>query len=139
MEEIITRENRFKDYFLISGAGILGTIFLIVNTTLGAGLLNFPQAFDKAGGVGTSVVAQFGFLIFITAALVILASCSDNTGSNTMQDMFAALCGYKSLIFCGICVAIYSFGCCLTFLIIVGDQFDRVFATYYGLDYCHTW
>ncbi|XP_072757109.1 sodium-coupled neutral amino acid transporter 7 [Anoplolepis gracilipes] len=121
------------------GAGILGTIFLIVNTTLGAGLLNFPQAFDKAGGVGTSVVTQFGFLVFITAALVILASCSDSTGSNTMQDAFAALCGYRSLIFCGICVAIYSFGCCLTFLIIVGDQFDRVFATFYGLDYCHTW
>ncbi|GAB1863387.1 Putative sodium-coupled neutral amino acid transporter 7 [Camponotus japonicus] len=121
------------------GAGILGTIFLIVNTTLGAGLLNVPQAFDKAGGVGTSIIAQFVFLIFITSALVILASCSDNTGSNTMQDAFAALCGYKYLILCGICVAIYSFGCCLTFLIIVGDQFDRVFATYYGLDYCHTW
>lgn len=121
------------------GAGILGTIFLIVNTTLGAGLLNVPQAFDKAGGVGTSVITQFVFLIFITSALVILASCSDSTGSNTMQDAFAALCGYKYLIFCGICVAIYSFGCCLTFLIIVGDQFDRVFATYYGLDYCHTW
>ncbi|XP_071642760.1 sodium-coupled neutral amino acid transporter 7 [Temnothorax longispinosus] len=121
------------------GAGILGTIFLIVNTTLGAGLLNFPQAFDKAGGVGTSVVAQLGFLVFITAALVILASCSNSTGTDTMQDTFAGLCGSKSLAFCGICVAIYSFGCCLTFLIIVGDQFDRVFATYYGLDYCHTW
>ncbi|KAL0100682.1 hypothetical protein PUN28_019224 [Cardiocondyla obscurior] len=56
-----------------------------------------------------------------------------------MQDMFAGLCGSKSFAFCGICVAIYSFGCCLTFLIIIGDQFDRVFATYYGLDYCHTW
>lgn len=129
----------FQHYFCISGAGILGTIFLIVNTTLGAGLLNVPQAFDKAGGVGTSIIAQFVFLIFITSALVILASCSDSTGSNTMQDAFAALCGYKYLIFCGICVAIYSFGCCLTFLIIIGDQFDRVFATYYGLDYCHTW
>ena len=117
----------------------MGTIFLIVNATLGAGLLNFPQAFDKAGGVGTSIVVQLGFLIFITAALVILASCSDNTGTNTMQDAFAGLCGSKSLIFCGICVAVYSFGCCLTFLIIVGDQFDRVLATFYGLDYCHTW
>lgn len=123
----------------ITGASILGTIFLIVNTTLGAGLLNFPQAFDKAGGVGTSIMAQLGFLVLITAALVILASCSNSTGTDTMQDTFAGLCGSKSLTFCGVCVTIYSFGCCLTFLIIVGDQFDRVFATYYGLDYCHTW
>ncbi|EZA48586.1 hypothetical protein DMN91_011619 [Ooceraea biroi] len=130
----VTRHSELR-----KGAGILGTIFLIVNTTLGAGLLNFPQAFDKAGGVGTSVVAQLGFLVFITAALVILASCSDRTGTDTMQDAFAGLCGSKSLIFCGICVAIYSFGCCLTFLILVGDQFDRVFATFYGLNYCHTW
>jgi len=121
------------------GTGVMGTIFLIVNTTLGAGLLNFPQAFDKAGGIGTSVIVQLGFLVLITAALVILASCSNSTGTDTMQDMFAGLCGSKSLTFCGICVAVYSFGCCLTFLIIVGDQFDRVFATYYGLDYCHTW
>ncbi|XP_018354081.1 PREDICTED: putative sodium-coupled neutral amino acid transporter 7 [Trachymyrmex septentrionalis] len=121
------------------GAGVLGTIFLIVNTTLGAGLLNFPQAFDKAGGIGTCIVAQLVLLVFITATLVILASCSNSTGTDTMQDTFAGLCGSKSLAFCGICVAVYSFGCCLTFLIIVGDQFDRVFATYYGLDYCHTW
>ncbi|KAL6259246.1 hypothetical protein P5V15_009165 [Pogonomyrmex californicus] len=121
------------------GAGILGTIFLIVNTTLGAGLLNFPQAFDKAGGVGTSILTQLGFLVLIIAALVILASCSNSTGTDTMQDTVAGLCGSKSLTLCGICVVVYSFGCCLTFLIIVGDQFDRVFATYYGLDYCHTW
>lgn len=103
------------------GAGILGTIFLIVNTTLGAGLLNFPQAFDKAGGVGTSVMTQFGFLILITAALVILASCSNSTGTDTMQDTFARLCGSKSLAFCGVCVAVYSFGCCLTFY----DYFEK--------------
>ncbi|KYN29014.1 PREDICTED: putative sodium-coupled neutral amino acid transporter 7 [Trachymyrmex cornetzi] len=121
------------------GAGVLGTIFLIVNTTLGAGLLNFPQAFDKAGGIGTCILAQLVLLVFITATLVILASCSNGTSTDTMQDTFAGLCGSKSLAFCGICVAVYSFGCCLTFLIIVGDQFDRVFATYYGLDYCHTW
>lgn len=125
--------------FYISGAGSLGTIFLIVNATLGAGMLNFPQAFDKAGGVGTSIVAQIFSLIFIIAALVILASCSDYTRTNTMQDTFAGLCGPKVLRICGICVVLYSFGCCLTFLIIVGDQFDRVFVTYYGRDYCHTW
>lgn len=134
------KETSFMNaYFILSGAGTWGTIFLIVNTTLGAGLLNFPQAFDKAGGVGTSVITQLAFLVFITAALVILASCSDFTCTDTMQDAFAGLYGSKSHILCGICVSVYSFGCCLTFLIIIGDQFDRVFATYYGLDYCHTW
>ncbi|KAG7203158.1 hypothetical protein KM043_010276 [Ampulex compressa] len=122
-----------------SGTKMIGTIFLIVNATLGAGLLNFPQAFDRAGGVATSIITQLCFLIFITAALVILANCSNITSTSTMQNTIAGLCGRESLFVCGICVAVYSFGCCLTFLIIVGDQFDRVFVTYLGLDYCHTW
>ncbi|KAI4488690.1 hypothetical protein M0802_011398 [Mischocyttarus mexicanus] len=122
-----------------TGSSMLGLIFLIVNATLGAGLLNFPQAFDKAGGIATSIIIQLGFLIFITAALIVLANCSDFTDSNTIQDTLATLCGPKSLYICALCVAIYSFGCCLTFLIIIGDQLDRVLATYYGMDYCHTW
>ena len=117
----------------------MGTIFLMINATLGAGLLNFPEAFDKSGGVATAIIAQLFFLVFITCTLVILANCSDVTNTTTMQSTFAGLCGPNSLFFCGICVAIYSFGCCVTFLIVIGDQFDRVFATYFGLDYCHTW
>ncbi|KOC64133.1 Putative sodium-coupled neutral amino acid transporter 7 [Habropoda laboriosa] len=121
------------------GTNALSTIFLIVNATLGAGLLNFPQAFDKTGGLITAIGTQLILLIFIAAALIILANCSDITNTSSMQDMFAKLYGQKSLFLCALCVTIYSFGCCLTFLIIVGDQFDRVLATYYGLDYCHTW
>lgn len=126
-------------FVIFAGTSVLSTIFLIVNATLGAGLLNFPQAFDKAGGLFTSIIMQFIALIFITAALVILANCSDVANSSTMEDMFANFYGQKSLFLCALCIMIYSFGCCLTFLIVVGDQFDRVLATYYGLDYCHTW
>ncbi|XP_017884428.1 putative sodium-coupled neutral amino acid transporter 7 [Ceratina calcarata] len=122
-----------------SGTGVWSTVFLIVNATLGAGLLNFPRAFDEAGGLITSVGTQLIFLVFITAALVILANCSEVTDTSSMQDMFAALYGPKTLLLCASCIAIYSFGCCLTFLIIIGDQFDRVLATYIGPDYCHTW
>ncbi|KZC04073.1 PREDICTED: putative sodium-coupled neutral amino acid transporter 7 [Dufourea novaeangliae] len=122
-----------------SGIGLLSTIFLIVNATLGAGLLNFPQAFDKAAGVAASIIVQLVLLIFITAALVILAKCSDITNTSTMQNMFAEFYGHRSLFFCALCVTVYSFGCCLTFIIIVGDQFDRVLVTYYGINYCHTW
>ena len=36
----------------------LGSVFLIINAALGAGLLNFPKAFDTAGGVLVAVVVQ---------------------------------------------------------------------------------
>ncbi|KAK0182588.1 hypothetical protein PV327_000713 [Microctonus hyperodae] len=118
---------------------IIGTIFLIVNATLGAGLLNFPLAFDKSGGIASAMIIQLVLLIFITAALVTLANCSDITKTTSMQETVAELCGPKTLFLCGICITIYSFGCCLTLIIIIGDQFERVLATYYGMDYCHHW
>ncbi|XP_006616903.1 putative sodium-coupled neutral amino acid transporter 7 [Apis dorsata] len=122
-----------------SGTNVISTIFLIVNATLGAGLLNFPQAFDKAGGLVTSISIQLILLVFITAALIILANCSDITNTCCMQDMFANFYGQKSFFLCAFCIIIYSFGYCLTFLIVIGDQFDRILSTYYGFDYCHTW
>lgn len=126
-------------FILFTGTNIISTIFLIVNATLGAGLLNFPQAFDKAGGLVTSISVQLVLLVFITTTLIILANCSDITNTYCMQDMFANFYGQKSFLLCAFCIMIYSFGCCLTFLIVIGDQFDRVLSTYYGLDYCHTW
>jgi hypothetical protein len=33
-------------------------VFLIINAALGAGLLNFPQAFEQAGGIVTAVIVQ---------------------------------------------------------------------------------
>lgn len=127
----------FSSFF--SGAGSMATIFLIVNATLGAGLLNFPQAFDNSGGSITAILMQLVFLIFITSAIIVLAQCSDSTNSSSMQDTLAGLCGEKSLKLCAITVVIYSFGCCITFLIVIGDQFDRILATFYGNDFCHHW
>ena len=55
----------------------MATVFLIVNAALGAGLLNFPRAFEAAGGVGVGVAVQTVLLAFILAALVVLAYCAD--------------------------------------------------------------
>lgn len=58
-------------------------------------------------------------------ALLILAHCSDQTGARTLQDVLEGVCGRPGLIACSSAVALYCFGTCITFLIIIGDQFDR--------------
>jgi amino acid permease len=45
-------------YCISAGSSLLTGIFLIINAALGAGLLNFPQAFDQAGGITTSIIVQ---------------------------------------------------------------------------------
>lgn len=40
------------------GTSTLGAVFIVVNAALGAGLLNFPAAFNMAGGVTAGVTLQ---------------------------------------------------------------------------------
>ena len=70
------------------GTSNLGTVFLIVNAALGAGLLNFPKAFDQAGGVEVALVVQGILVVFVIASLLILAKCSDVNGAATVQVKF---------------------------------------------------
>ena len=76
----------FKIFFCFpAGTGTLSTIFLIVNAALGAGLLNFPKAFDQAGGVEVALIMQLFLVIFVVISLLILAKCSDANGAATVQ------------------------------------------------------
>lgn len=40
------------------GVSSMGAVFIVVNAALGAGLLNFPAAFNMAGGVTAGVILQ---------------------------------------------------------------------------------
>ncbi|KAG1650505.1 putative sodium-coupled neutral amino acid transporter 7 [Nymphon striatum] len=114
-------------------------VFLIINACLGAGLLNFPQAYDLAGGIGVAVVIQGILIIFIFISLVVLAFCSDLNQSATYQDVVFSMCGRRAHQICSFVIALYCYGTCLTFLVIIGDQFDRAFASIYGKTFCHEW
>jgi sodium-coupled neutral amino acid transporter 7/8 len=46
-----------------SGVSWYFAVFLIVNSALGAGVLNFGKAFNEAGGISISVIIQLVSLI----------------------------------------------------------------------------
>ena len=64
-------------------------------------------------------------MVFIVGALVILAYCSDVNQSCTYQDVLHSICGKLSKHACSLSVALYCFGTCVTFFIIIADQWDR--------------
>ncbi|XP_072894859.1 sodium-coupled neutral amino acid transporter 7-like [Hemitrygon akajei] len=101
-------------------------VFIVVNAALGAGLLNFPYAFYVAGGVVAGIVLQMCLLLFIIAGLVILAYCSQVSGKATYQEVVRAVCGQMVGTICDILIAVYTFGTCIAFLIIIGDQLDKI-------------
>uniref|UniRef100_T1INZ5 Amino acid transporter transmembrane domain-containing protein n=1 Tax=Strigamia maritima TaxID=126957 RepID=T1INZ5_STRMM len=117
-----------------------GAIFLVVNAALGAGLLNFPQAYDLAGGLTAALIVQAVLIVFVVAALLIMASCANlNESSSTYQDVVLETCGVKYQTICAVGITLYCYGTCITFLVIIGDQYDRVLASLFGQTFCHYW
>ncbi|XP_067327050.1 sodium-coupled neutral amino acid transporter 7 [Anolis sagrei] len=106
----------------------LGAVFIVVNAALGAGLLNFPAAFSMAGGVGAGIALQMCMLVFIIGGLVILGYCSQASNESTYQEVVWAVCGRVPGVLCEVAIAVYTFGTCIAFLIIIGDQQDKIIA-----------
>ncbi|KAG7482200.1 hypothetical protein JOB18_015640 [Solea senegalensis] len=110
------------------GVSSWGAVFIVVNAALGAGLLNFPAAFNMAGGVTAGVMLQMFMLIFIITGLVILGYCSQVSNESTYQEVVRAACGRVTGVLCEVAIAIYTFGTCIAFFIVIGDQLDRLVA-----------
>ena len=45
--------------------GSMGAIFIMLKSALGAGLLNFPWAFERAGGIRSAVTVELVGILFI--------------------------------------------------------------------------
>ncbi|KAJ0056155.1 hypothetical protein NL108_003439, partial [Boleophthalmus pectinirostris] len=79
-------------------------------------------------------------LIFIISGLVILGYCSRVSNESTYQEVVRATCGKVTGILCEVAIAIYTFGTCIAFFIVIGDQLDRLIeaANHDGSD-SHPW
>ncbi|KAM4614490.1 sodium-coupled neutral amino acid transporter 7 isoform 1-T2 [Discoglossus pictus] len=111
---------------LAGGTSPAGAVFIVVNAALGAGLLNFPAAFSAAGGVTAGISLQLVLLFFIISGLVILAYCADACSERTYQEVVRGVCGRKTGVLCELLIAVYTFGTCIAFFIIIGDQLDKL-------------
>ncbi|XP_053722588.1 sodium-coupled neutral amino acid transporter 7 [Synchiropus splendidus] len=123
-----TVQDLHSDRRRSGGVSSFGAVFIVVNAALGAGLLNFPAAFSMAGGVTAGVVLQMFMLVFIIGGLVILGYCSQVSNEGTYQEVVRATCGKVTGVICEVSIAVYTFGTCIAFFIVIGDQLDRLIA-----------
>ena len=101
-EDIVSRDSddsigdlehyvRLVDYNSVyqnpEGTTTIFTVFLIVNSTLGSGLLNFPKTFDDAGGIIAASVVQVILLVFVMTSLMALAYASDQCGTDGAENI----------------------------------------------------
>ncbi|KAH7982006.1 hypothetical protein HPB52_002596 [Rhipicephalus sanguineus] len=121
--------------------GVAWTVaaFLLVNSALGAGVLNYPAAYDRAGGILAATLLQILMICLNVVTMLILGYCSDLNGDNTFHDVLLTTCGRRAQQIAAISILLSCYGISITFLIVIGDQYDRLFASLFGPVFCHEW
>ncbi|XP_018423560.1 PREDICTED: putative sodium-coupled neutral amino acid transporter 8 [Nanorana parkeri] len=104
----------------------IGAIFIMLKSALGAGLLNFPWAFNRAGGMQTAVLVELGSLVFLISGLVILGYASSLSSHSTYQGVVRDVCGPAIGKLCGICFIFNLFMISVAFLRVVEDQLEKL-------------
>ncbi|XP_064786068.1 putative sodium-coupled neutral amino acid transporter 8 [Oncorhynchus masou masou] len=113
--------------------GSLGAIFIMLKSALGAGLLNFPWAFEKAGGIRSAVAVEMVSLVFLISGLVILGYSSSISGRNTYQAVVKDVCGSAIGQLCEVVFVFNLFMISVAFLVIVSDQLKKLCISLYEL------
>ncbi|XP_024865964.1 putative sodium-coupled neutral amino acid transporter 8a isoform X2 [Kryptolebias marmoratus] len=106
--------------------GSVGAVFIMLKSALGAGLLNFPWAFERAGGVRSAVTVELISLVFLISGLVILGYSSSISGRCTYQAVVKELCGPAIGQLCEVCFIFNLFMISVAFLVIVNDQLEKL-------------
>ncbi|XP_037307862.2 putative sodium-coupled neutral amino acid transporter 8 [Pungitius pungitius] len=111
--------------------GSFGAVFIMLKSALGAGLLNFPWAFQKAGGVTSAVSVELVSLVFLISGLVILGYASSVSRQKTYQDVVREVCGRAVGQLCEVCFCFNLFMICVAFLVVVQDQLEKLSISLY--------
>ncbi|KAK5614208.1 hypothetical protein CRENBAI_007867 [Crenichthys baileyi] len=111
--------------------GSFGAVFIMLKSALGAGLLNFPWAFEKAGGVNTAITVEMVSLVFLISGLVILGYASSVSRQKTYQDVVREVCGQAVGQLCGVCFCFNLFMISVAFLVVVQDQLEKLCISLY--------
>ncbi|KAF7658866.1 hypothetical protein LDENG_00006420 [Lucifuga dentata] len=105
----------------------------MLKSALGAGLLNFPWAFERAGGIRSAVTVELVSLVFLISGLIILGYSSSISGQCTYQAVVKQLCGPSIGQLCEICFVFNLFMISVAFLVIVDDQLEKLCGSLYEL------
>lgn len=121
------------------GMSWISATFLLISSALGIGILNFPNAYNQAGGIFSATLIQLVMVCLIITTMMILAHCSDINSDVTYHDVLMSMCGRKAQKLAAVSIICTCYGCCVAVLIIIGDQFDRLYYTFFGSTFCHSW
>lgn len=116
----------------------LATLFIIVNVTIGAGLLAMPFATNAAGLV-SSIMVQLIFLCLIVITCIMCIELTFKSDSLSYHEIVQKHCHPSLYYLTQVSIFLITFGTAVAFIVTIGDQSDRVFASLYDSTFCSAW
>lgn len=116
----------------------VATLFILVNVTLGIGLLAMPYAMQKAGLIA-STVTSLAFLVLVVATCIISVELTVKSNVKSYHEMIRVNCSPIVYQVTQLSILLIVFGTAIAYIVTIGDQSDRLFATLYGNDFCKFW
>lgn len=113
-------EGQGSMLMLTEGNSLRGTVFNLVNSMVGGGVLSLPFAMAQCG-----VVSGLGCLVFVALAsdltVWMLIFCVDATRERSYARVAEMLYGRWLGIFVDLIVFLNNFGTCIAYVVIIGD------------------
>lgn len=86
-----------------------------------------------------SVVVQLILLLVLFLSMAIIIYCADIHQSCSYHEVLSSICGKRAKSLVAADIALATYGICVAYLVIIGDQYDRLFASLIGKDFCKHW
>lgn len=116
----------------------LAALFITINLALGVGLLAMPHAVQTAGII-TSLLVVIVFLLGVVVTCIMCTELTVKANVNSFHQLVKKHCHPYLYQFTQVSLLLMTFGTVVAFLVIVGDQSDRFFASIYGPTFCYKW
>lgn len=112
--------------------GFTATIFSTAASVIGAGLFGLPTSFLQSGMVMGCV-----YLVLVTLGniytMCLLAKLSDRTGCFSMEELSNLYLNKPARILLGVLRFLFCFGCCVAYVISVGDILSSILKYSHGV------
>lgn len=103
------------------GSSLRGTVFNLVNSMIGGGILALPFAVAQSGLIlGTSLIGLVALLTDISAYFIVYVA--DATRTKSFDAMAEALYGPRCGTLLHVTVFLQTLGCCAGYVVILGDM-----------------
>ncbi|XP_050340145.1 probable sodium-coupled neutral amino acid transporter 6 [Bactrocera neohumeralis] len=131
VEESVKRTVKSILNVLIPYGGMLSTGFNLASTSIGAGILGLPAAFNNAGTIMATI-----YIVLITAETVysmrLLAQVADKTGLRSFEEMGKYLLHPHADVVVAITRALHTYGGSVAYVVTIGDLLKPILSSISG-------